>query len=159
MDTTAKTRVNDSDLISVPEDFEAGDFIYIDLSLDNVLLGRVISSTDSELKVKKPSGELEIFTTYSDPPLSYVMRNIGKPPNLFDLQPGVIVSRLSIDFNGDSSREYAKVISYQCGRGIMPYLIEIEFLDDKTNPPEILSYTTKYQSPIDEQMRYWTVEG
>lgn len=159
MNLTEKTSVSDSDLIAVPEDFERGDFVYVDLSLDNVVLGRVLASTDSELKIKTPSGQLEIFTTYSDPPLSYVMRNIGKPPSLFDLQPGVIVSRLSVDFNGENSREYAKVITYECGRGIMPYLIEIQFLDDETSPPETLSYTTKYRSSIDEQMRYWTVEG
>lgn len=153
-----KKNVSDTEFFAVPDDFEPGDMVYIDLSLDNVIMGAIVESTETEISVRRYSG-IETFNAYSDPPLSYVMRNIGKTPNLFDLQPGVIVSRLSMDFNGNSFREYARVVSYECGRGIMPYLIEIEFMDDETSPPETLSYTTKYQCSIDEQMRYWTVEG
>lgn len=158
MTITDRKNVSEAELFAVPDDFEPGDMVYIDLSSDSVIIGVIVDSTETEISVRRYSG-IQTFNAYSDPPLSYVMRNIGKTPNLFDLQPGTIVSRISVDFNGENSREYAKVITYECGRGIMPYLIEVEFLDDETSPPEKLSYMTQYQCSIEEQMRYWTVEG
>lgn len=150
--------INESDLVSVTEDFAPGDFVCVELSLNTTVLGTVEQLEYDEMRIKTSSGKYLTFNAESKPSLSSVLKTITKPPNLYNLKPGVIISRVAVNKKGEWFREYAKVIRSECGRGISPYLIELEYLNKDVSGNENVSYMVKYKMPLEQQMKFWTIE-
>lgn len=151
--------INETDLAFIAEDLAVGDYVYVTLLINKDIFGTLEKYEADEVSLRVPLGHLMTFNATSKPNLSYVMKNIGKPPNMFDLKPGVIISRPAVDNKGQWFREYAKVLRAEYGRGISPYLIEIEYLNKEASKTDKAIYQVQYQFPLESQMKTWEIEA
>lgn len=151
--------VTDSDLVAVPEDFEPGDIVYIDMSTASVEFGTLVKSTPEELSVRVSPSKLLTFTATSEPSLDYALRHIGKPPKLNGIKVGDLLSRISTNGRFERFREYAVVTKAEYGGRPRPFLVKVEYVNPVLSHQTTSTYDDSFHYRIAEQMRHWTIEA
>lgn len=146
------SEVNVTDTTVIPEDFSAGDRVWIETEPGKVLFGTILESSNEQMRIRMDFNQIATITEDSLPfPLSEFRKRMGKVIDVPKLEVGGILSRLGKTPDGKRVREYAEVTEHNKFQKI-----SLRFLEDPDDFP--ISYYGGRTS-LEEQLRHWELEA
>lgn len=146
------SEVNVTDTTVIPEDFSAGDRVWIETEPGKVFFGTILESSNEQMRIRMDFNQIATITEDSLPfPLSEFRKRMGKVIDVPKLEVGGILSRLGKTPDGKRVREYAEVTEHNKFQKI-----SLRFLEDPDDFP--ISYYGGRTS-LEEQLRHWELEA